>query len=370
MSADVSERSNAEVFDKALLAGRAEAEARVTDRQVEARVGDQVFSLPLDGLRTQLTGIDLSMLRLTHPEHPDRILVLRDLELAEVPPLSTVPSVAEALRGNRSAMRRFWGCGCSTALSVAVLIALVLLLFDNAVRWAVDRLPWSVERELGDLLVDSVHADERLVADASTLAALHKLAAPLIDDLPPEQQIDLYVVRDASLNAYALPGGHITLHTGLIERAETPEHILGVLAHEMGHVSERHSLQGMAGRLGIVAVAQLIFGDASGLVALAGEAGATLVELDFSRDLEEKADRVALQSLVEAGVDPRGLLDFFTLLSEEEGDGRLPTFLSTHPATDARRASLERALQTVSNRATRRPPEDLEELQAALAAAP
>ena len=133
--------SNAEVFDKALLAGRAEAQAQVTAQHVEARVGDQVFDLPLEGLQAQLTGIDLQALRLTHAAHPDRVLVLRDLALAQTPPLSTVSSVTEALQGGRSAQRRLWACGCSAALSIAVLLALFSLLFGNAARWVADLLP-------------------------------------------------------------------------------------------------------------------------------------------------------------------------------------------------------------------------------------
>lgn len=360
-------RANAEVFDSALLAGRAEAAAEVTPREVKARVGDQEFTLPLQGLQAQLTGIDLEMLRLTHASHPQRVIVLRDLELARAPPLSEVPSIAEALEGNRSAQRRLWGCGCSAALSLVVLLALFFLFFDHAVRWAVDRLPMSVERELGDVLVESAHAGQQLVTDAESLAALETLAAPLLAHSPGGVPVELYIVRDDSLNAYALPGGHVTLHSGLIQRAETPEQVLGVLAHEMAHVSERHSLQGMAGRLGLVAIVQMVLGDASALVSLAGETVAALADLEFSRDLEEEADRGAVEALVAAGIDPRGLLDFFARLSSEEEGALMPAFLRTHPPTEARRAALETTLAALPTVTRRRPPEDLGRLQAAVA---
>lgn len=163
-----------------------------------------------------------------------------------------------------------------------------------------------------------------------------------------------YVVKDSSLNAFAVPGGHIFLHSGLVEEADSAAELAGVLAHEVAHITQRHmARQVSAGRktqtstLLLVAAGILagISGQgeaAQGLITGAGAYGQQRM-LAFSRTYEREADRLGLQYLARAGFDPQGLVDFLEKLQRwSDLQGRAPPpFLSTHPMTGNRIADVQ-----------------------------
>ena len=121
-----------------------------------------------------------------------------------------------------------------------------------------------------------------------------------------------YVVDQQEVNAFAVPGGYIYVNRGLIERAETMSELAGVLGHEIGHVTERHSMEQMAKAqqanvglgIGCILAPQVCN---SGLGATAIQLGAGGAFAKFSRDDESEADRVGIQFVVRAGIDPRGI---------------------------------------------------------------
>ncbi len=122
-----------------------------------------------------------------------------------------------------------------------------------------------------------------------------------------------------------------------------------MLGHELAHVTERHSLRQMVGSAGLFVVVQALLGDASGLAAVLVDGSTELLNLSFSRDHELEADRAGWQYLLEAGIDPRGMIDFFETLEQETGDdmsGAL-SFLSTHPATGDRIETLHQELEAL-----------------------
>ncbi len=152
-----------------------------------------------------------------------------------------------------------------------------------------------------------------------------------------------YVVDQPDVNAFAVPGGYIYVNRGLIERAETLSELAGVLGHEIGHVTERHSMEQMAkaqqANVG-VSLACILAPSVcnSGLGSTAIQLGAGGVFAKFSRDDEREADRVGIQFVTRAGVDPRGVPAMFrTLLAERENKpGGLDAMFSTHPLAEDR----------------------------------
>jgi beta-barrel assembly-enhancing protease len=158
----------------------------------------------------------------------------------------------------------------------------------------------------------------------------------------------LHVLRDATPNAFAIPGGHMALHTGLLEMAKTPEQVAGVIAHEISHVTQRHSLRNMMQSAGLSMVFGVLLGSPD-LASLAGMAE-ELQALSYSRDMEREADDVGWNYLLKAEINPRGMVEFFELLAKEEGvSGNMPALLSTHPATAERIANLQERLQNLSS---------------------
>ena len=152
-----------------------------------------------------------------------------------------------------------------------------------------------------------------------------------------------YVVESEDLNAFAIPGGAIYINTGLIQSVNNASELAGVVAHEIGHVTARHTAQ-LAKRqrnTGFVAqAATIVIAVLTGnyYAANAGELASRVVAQayvsQYTREFEREADTLAVETLVRAGYDPNGLVTMFETLRKESSDGlRAPQFLSSHPAT-------------------------------------
>ncbi len=171
------------------------------------------------------------------------------------------------------------------------------------------------------------------------------------------QDFEFFALRDSTLNAFAMPGGYIGVHTGLILAAQTESELASVLAHEISHVTQRHlarmvakQSQGQLAALLAMAVAIMAARnnpDVAIGAAVAGQAGAIQNQLNYSRDFEREADRMGLQLLEKAGYDIRDMGSFFERLQKF---GRLyennaPGYLRTHPLTTERIADMGNRIQ-------------------------
>lgn len=195
----------------------------------------------------------------------------------------------------------------------------------------------------------------QLIRDAEIETTIRTYATPLFQaaGLSPSA-IDVYLVDDSSLNAFVTPGLNMFLHTGLLMRAETPLQVIGVIAHETGHLGAGHTAtRGEAVRASTNAViASYILGFAAALAsgrselasaAIAGGQDIALKNvLSYSRSQESAADQYALSLLNGTGQSPRGLLEFMRLLEGQEVllASRQDPYLRTHPITADRVAFL------------------------------
>ena len=139
-------------------------------------------------------------------------------------------------------------------------------------------------------------------------------------------------MKDRSVNAFAAPGGHVVVLSGLIDEAKSGDEVAGVLAHEIAHVIHRHPMESLVRAMGLAVLAEALSGDGLG-----GTAAMLLAVTAYSREAEADATAVAL--LEAAGYDPLGLTDFFGRMAGEEkrsGAGLIPSYLSTHPPSEAR----------------------------------
>jgi predicted Zn-dependent protease len=203
--------------------------------------------------------------------------------------------------------------------------------------------------------------EAREVAIGNQIASQINAQVPLVQDVPlnlyvndlgrmiahhsarPDLQYHFYIVDSPALNAFALPGGHVYVNRGLIERTSDVSELAGVLAHEIGHVSARHGAHSLERQMRTRSMArvmyQLILDREPMLRAEAIELGGALWNAQNSRAAEQEADQLAVQFLVQSGVDPRGMLSLFSALWEEEQ--RVPatqsvSWFSTHPGTAQR----------------------------------
>jgi predicted Zn-dependent protease len=163
------------------------------------------------------------------------------------------------------------------------------------------------------------------------------------------------VVEDEAINAFALPGGAIYVHTGTIQKAADASELAGVVAHEIAHVTERHVAHlyrrqrntGVAAQAFTILVA-ILTGNPyiANAASLGTQVAATAYLSTFTREAESESDAVAVETLIAAGYDPEGMLTFFdTLRKETAGGMRPPQFLSSHPATEERIADVRRMIQ-------------------------
>ncbi|HTH94337.1 MAG TPA: M48 family metalloprotease [Rhodocyclaceae bacterium] len=221
----------------------------------------------------------------------------------------------------------------------------------------------ALEQRIGQSVLNEYRADPDFVDDAEIVGYVNRVGQKLashIDD--PSQSFQFFVLRDATLNAFAMPGGYIGVHTGLIAAAESESELAGVLAHEISHVTQRHLARAFAKQdretvpmmvamaLAILAARNSAQAGMGGLAAVS--AGNIQSQLNYSRAYEQEADRMGLQLLDRSGYDVRGMEGFFQRLLRFSSlyEGNAPGYLRTHPLTTDRIADMGNRIEHMQKR--------------------
>lgn len=335
------------LFGAGLPGGGAEAVARWWGERLEVTAGERAWSGAVE--RVEPAGFDGDRLRVTLrvPEGGDAPFALF-VEGAEArrafaagAPAGVAAQVARAARAERGRERRFrvaWaGLGLFLLLPVVLLLAF-LARSDVVARWIVDRVPPELEARLGELALAQARAQMTLQTSGPAVDAVRLMGERLAAGT--RLQYRWLVADRPEINAFAAPGGVVVVFRGLIEAADTPEEVAGVVAHEVAHAELRHSLRAAVKGMGLRALLSIALGDLSGGVL--ERAAANLTELRFSREAEREADSEGLRRMAAAGIDPQGMIRFFERLQKQEG-AAVPALLSTHPATSERMERLRRA---------------------------
>lgn len=191
-------------------------------------------------------------------------------------------------------------------------------------------LPVKEEKKLGDLLMEQYLAGVKQINDDTVEEAIEIIEDRLVAALDStEYEYNIIVVDVAEVNAFATLGGNIVVFKGLIELAESPEEVAAVLAHEMGHVEERHVVNKLAAELGMTAVIALL---SNGDPILIQQVLKTLISSSFSRSQESDADDFAFELLNDAGISPANFGSFFERMKDKSADyPEELEMLMTHP---------------------------------------
>ncbi|MFN9807645.1 MAG: M48 family metallopeptidase [Betaproteobacteria bacterium] len=224
---------------------------------------------------------------------------------------------------------------------------------------AADDLSPANERKLGEAIMQQAYRDPTYLPDADAIEYLNNLGYQLVSASPARyMDFNFFLVRDPTLNAFALPGGFIGVHTGLVLAAQSESELAAVMAHEIGHVEQRHIARMLAKQkdstaiaIGALLLALLAArsnssssGDLTQAAVLGGQAAAVQQQLNFSREAEREADRVGLQTLIKAGFDPRGMAQFFGRLQQASRvyeSSAAPAYLRTHPLSVERMSDMQ-----------------------------
>ena len=202
------------------------------------------------------------------------------------------------------------------------------------------------EVEIGRTYSQQINRELPLVDDAYVHRYINQLGEAIAVQGKREFDYTFYVVNSDVINAFALPGGYVYINRGVIERSDNLAELAGVVAHEIGHVEERHGAEqierAQKANLGLN-VAYILLGRAPGQLEQAGiQIAGSAVFAGYSREAENEADAVAVRLLARNRIDPTGLLTFFKeLLSDSERNpSQLEQWFSTHPLTEERIANV------------------------------
>ena len=239
----------------------------------------------------------------------------------------------------------------------------------------------AAERRIGDRIAASIYRDPDYIDDPVLVDYVQSIWLPLKaaararGELPPELDErfawELLLIRERSINAFALPGGYFGVNLGLISAVSSADEMAAVLAHEMSHVTQRHisRLMTQQSRQAPWMIAAMVLGalaaskypDAGSAAIVGGQALAVQGQLNFSRDMEREADRVGFGVMSDAGFESRGVTTMFERLQQASrlnDNGSFP-YLRSHPLTTQRIAEAQARVQLASSAAPKRSPQKL-----------
>jgi predicted Zn-dependent protease len=230
------------------------------------------------------------------------------------------------------------------------------------------------EKKYGEMIMRQIRPDPEYSNDLPIYDFLNQMERRLLQAAKRLQlgganeqgsgayNFEVFAVKDSSINAFALPGGFIGFHTGLLVSAETDSEVASVMGHETGHVLQRHLARQMDQQTTntMIAIAGMLLGAlaasrnpaaASGLMQ-GGQAVALNNQLSYSRDAEREADRIGFQILAASGYDVNGAPGFFQRLQKATGmmDKGVPSYVRTHPLTTDRIADMQDRARNIAGR--------------------
>lgn len=241
-------------------------------------------------------------------------------------------------KGHRHMWETIIGIGLIATLGVAIVFAGGWL-----ASMATPLIPLSVDRKIGEVSSEQMSQGVAECTNPAAKKYVEDLAAPLLEaagEVPFE--FSFRVADDPQVNAFALPGGFVTVNRGLMEAAESGDEIAGVIGHEIQHALLRHGTKRVLRQLGGTVILGLVFGgsDVHGIAQTAGQ----VTGLSYDRGQESEADLHGVDLLVKAGINPRGMSRFFERLAQDSAAP--PELLSTHPDSGKRAELVARAAES------------------------
>ncbi|MFM9973249.1 MAG: M48 family metallopeptidase [Beijerinckiaceae bacterium] len=259
--------------------------------------------------------------------------------------ITRAPSLAGTAKERSQTLRRVIGWSMAAVVSIGLMI--VYGIPALATRLA-PLVPWQTEVSLGravegQILLQLAGSDPRFCsADKTTegARALQRMVDQLTAKAVLPGPVEVKVVDIAMENAFNLPGGKVLLLRGLIEKAQGPDEVAGVLAHELGHMAHRDAMRGLIHAGGVSFLIGTLLGDFTGAGALI-IASKFLLGNRYSRENEAQADDFAIEIMSKAGGDVKALASFLNRVARSPGERQMALLLS-HPVTADRVAAIER----------------------------
>ena len=282
-----------------------------------------------DLISTELTGSTLTLKYGKFPHETIEIKGERALDFYEL--------IAEnSIRGKSNLL---W-YRKKTSVIITLIFSFVLLCFLSywtLIPWLGEKatllVPKDTEIQLGASIAENFKQTEEINKESS------KLLNQFIDTLNIKETypINITVVNSPTVNAFALPGGHIFVYSGIIDKMKNYNELVALLSHEITHVTHQHSLKSLGRSAATSIFISGLFGDISGISAGILDQANQLKQLRFSRELETEADQHGVDFMVKYKVNPMGMINLMQILDAEgEKQDGFMKYLSTHPETKER----------------------------------
>ena len=342
--------------NESLSKGRSSGQLVISDGYVHFTCDETSISFPLDDAVFKQGGASDRLIFISHASHPQWTLYTSDRAILNNPQLLAIPPVAAQLKKAKKTHHFNRLLLVVVIVSVGVLPVSLLMSMDRITGVLAKQVPAEWETKLGKTVFDQYKISSHLMDDSQTQDVLMPVANALLAQVDQQDyQYHLHIANNPEINAFALPGGFIVINSGLILKAETPEEVLGVLAHEISHVTQQHSIRNIMSSAGIYLIVDALLGDVTGVLALITDAAPLLLNQSYSRDFETEADQKGYELLVKSNIDPMGMAVFFEKIQQEK-EMRLEDIedektrklyelseglLSTHPATEDRIKSIK-----------------------------
>lgn len=332
------------------LLGRQSGAATISRTQVDFVSDDlqQRFSIPLGSLQLQVQGLNSVHFYLSHKAYPGKEICLQDFAAIELlASYGFEPAMTNLKKVKKTALIKTATWTSPIVIGLVSLFLIPLLMSFVPLGWVNKFVSIEQEKALGNLVWPKFLAKEEVLESTKEKIALQKILDALVAANPELKpfKVQIHISNDQEVNAFALPGGRIVINKGLIQKAN-PEEILGVMAHELAHVERRHILKSASSSLGslvgYIIIATVAGADAAGVLISV----TNFTSLTFSRADEAEADRRGLEFIQNAGFSADGMVSFFEKLAAESNIlEKSLTFLSTHPASDDRAATLKELIK-------------------------
>lgn len=209
----------------------------------------------------------------------------------------------------------------------------------SKINWSglfgVKKITENVDEQLGDVFWKSYSAEMVEVKDMKIVEPIQQMVRNICSDnnIAPSS-INVHVVENKEINAFAMPGRHLVVHTGLIDFADRQEEIAGVIAHEIAHIESGHVVKKLGKEIGLSILMNLTLGDVGGEVVR--NALSTLTSTAYDRSLEKEADLKAVDYMVAAKMNPTYLATFLEKLDKQSQTPEVLQWVSTHPDSKER----------------------------------
>jgi len=222
-------------------------------------------------------------------------------------------------------------------------IGLILLsyfvIIPNLAEFIATKVPASYETELGEGIYNQMSEDFDI--DEEKTIAANEFFKEL--NIKSNYPVQITVVNSPIKNAFALPGGHIVVYDEILQSMNSEDEFAALLSHEYSHIALKHTTRALFRSLGTYMVLSIVLSDINGIMGVIIENAHNVKSLSYTRSLEEEADNNGLKLMLQAGINPQGMVSLFKHLKEPTDESfEVPEFLNTHPRLDERIKYIER----------------------------